>query len=68
MQGIDASQKAIITYSCVHRLLLALADHYDLWDEASNCLDEFLSDEENRTKVCLLACSALTFLRSGLLT
>lgn len=52
-QGVAASQKAISSYCAVHRLLLALADHYNLWDEASKCLDAFLSDEKNRTKVRL---------------
>ena len=51
MQGIEASQKAISSYCSVHRFLLALADHYDLWDKASDRLGAFLSNEDNRTKV-----------------
>ena len=64
LQGIAASQKAISSYCSVHRLLLALADHYDLWDEASNRLDAFLSSESNRTKVRLLPGLEIDFQRT----
>jgi hypothetical protein len=53
LQGVKASQKAINTYSSVHRLLLALAEHYDLWEEAARRLDRFLASESAKTKVTL---------------
>ncbi len=56
LQGMEASQKAISSYCTVHRLLLALADTYNLWDEASNRLDAFLSHDSHRSKVESSAC------------
>lgn len=53
-QGMEVSQKAITTYCSVHRLLLALADRYNLWDEASKRLDAFLLSESNRNKAGFL--------------
>lgn len=51
LQGIIATQKAINVYCSIYRLLLALANHYQLWDEAAARLEAFILHETNRNKV-----------------
>lgn len=51
LQGIMFTQKAINVYCSIHRLLLALANHYQLWDEAAARLEAFILHETNRNKV-----------------
>ena len=55
-KGIEASQKAIHVYCQVHRLMLALAEEYNLWDIAVKRLDNFLRFPAKRDKVKLTVC------------
>jgi hypothetical protein len=38
------------TYCGLHRLLLALCDHYQLWDKAERRVQRFLSSEAQQSK------------------
>jgi hypothetical protein len=42
-RGVAASQRALATYSALHRLLLALAEHYSLWELVAARLDAFVA-------------------------
>jgi len=48
--GLAASQRALQVYCQVHRLLLAVCEHWGLWGAVSARLDRFLSREKEREK------------------
>ncbi|KAL4860149.1 Ubiquitin-conjugating enzyme E2 B [Chlorella vulgaris] len=49
-QGVAASERALNTYCGLHRLLLALCDHYQLWEKAERRVQRFLSSEAQQSK------------------
>ncbi|KAK9828625.1 hypothetical protein WJX72_001162 [[Myrmecia] bisecta] len=49
-KGLGLSERALHTYCSLHRLLLALIEHYDLFEAAHQRLDAFLSRPANRVK------------------
>jgi cytochrome b len=44
-RGLAASQRALATFCSLHRLLLALCEHYGLWGAAAARLDAFLGSK-----------------------
>lgn len=49
-QGVSISQRALQVYCSVHRLLLALAEHYRLFEVAAERLSVFEASHAGRTK------------------
>jgi hypothetical protein len=41
-KGHAASQRALLTYAYLHRLLLAVAEHYNLWGAAAARISAFV--------------------------
>eukprot|EP01026_Neomeris_dumetosa_P035059 TRINITY_DN2804_c0_g1_i3.p1 TRINITY_DN2804_c0_g1~~TRINITY_DN2804_c0_g1_i3.p1 ORF type:complete len:977 (+),score=62.34 TRINITY_DN2804_c0_g1_i3:158-2932(+) len=52
-KGIGATEKSLITYNYLQRLLLSICEQYDLWDEVDSILGKALRTEEGRSKQAL---------------
>ena len=50
---MEVSEKAIHCYCQAHRLMLALAEHFNLWEIAIQRLDNFIRLPAQRNKVVL---------------
>lgn len=48
--GVSASQRSLTTFCAVHRLLLALCEHFSLWTSVAATLQAFLDRPAARTK------------------
>lgn len=48
--GLSASQRTLSVYCQVHRLLLAVCEHWGLWSTVTRRLDTFLLQPQQRSK------------------
>ncbi|GAB4817481.1 hypothetical protein N2152v2_004527 [Parachlorella kessleri] len=49
-RGLEVCERALNTYVALHRLLMAVCDHYQLWEGVDRRVARFLSSEAERAK------------------
>lgn len=49
-KGLSVSQRSLSVYCQVHRLLLAVCEHWGLWSAVARKLDAFATNPAQRTK------------------
>ncbi|GAB4817332.1 hypothetical protein N2152v2_004378 [Parachlorella kessleri] len=49
-RGLEVSERALNTYVALHRLMMAVCEHYKLWEVVDRRIARFLSSEAERSK------------------